>query len=385
MQIRDKVDEFSQILGKNMETIQQYYAICSLTIKRLPLVAPYLETVARETVLENIPLFARLAKLLYEKTSSEYDQFVDACQKYAECTGVDKKIFDMPDDDLVRVIGYVNVNSDECYKYFNEYHEVVEDLKGIRDSEHKFRKLKEVIDDYSKTDPFYREFGLKMDTILSIAITKLSLLMHPNVYSYNEPNKQTIFNADPAKSVAILLYEYANGVGETIRVFGVGKPNSTSFGRTYIKGFVVKDLMSDFSDNVLKKYTYKEFYDKTVGDYKKYMNNPMSYFGDGDNSGIKFSLEFSPDQTPTLRESVYKHVASNEPQIFIGGASGHFYAMENDESHVYVIIGNCTSRNSLEAHVADNYERIAPPYPIMSSIYQMIVFKLKINKDDFKK
>lgn len=35
--------------------------------------------------------------------------------------------------------------------------------------------------------------------------------------------------------------------------------------------------------------------------------------------------------------------------------------------------------------MADNYERIAPPYPIMSSIYQMIVFKLKINKDDFKK
>ena len=58
MQIRDKVDEFSQILGKNMETIQQYYAICSLTIKRLPLVAPYLETVVRETVLENIPLFS---------------------------------------------------------------------------------------------------------------------------------------------------------------------------------------------------------------------------------------------------------------------------------------------------------------------------------------
>lgn len=46
-----------------METIQQYYAICSLTIKRLPLVAPYLETVARETVLENIPFFPIMSSI----------------------------------------------------------------------------------------------------------------------------------------------------------------------------------------------------------------------------------------------------------------------------------------------------------------------------------
>jgi hypothetical protein len=112
----------------------------------------------------------------------------------------------------------------------------------------------------------------------------------------NEATKQTQFKTDPDKSVAILLYEFATGTGKDNRTFNYGEKGS--FANAFVDGRVLKEVSSIFS-KTMTEMTASKFY----------------------KSGGTFGLSFSPDQTNDLQESIEKHINSNLPQFFVGGAS----------------------------------------------------------------
>lgn len=96
------------------------------------------------------------------------------------------------------------------------------------------------------------------------------------------------------------------------------------------------------------------------------------------------ALEFSPDQTSSFIESAQKHIDSNLPQFFIGGANVKIIATK-DKEWVLVEIENRTSRKSLMLHIGSNYERINGIKTPLSTIKQRLIFKMRIDTNKFYK
>jgi len=180
----------------------------------------------------------------------------------------------------------------------------------------------------------------------------------PNVSTYEETSKQQIFDTDANKTVAILLYEFATGEGEEIRIFNSLKDKS--FARKFIEGRILKEIQNDFYDIIEQgKLSYEIF--------KK--------------NGVKITLEFSPDQTD-FYTSYKKHKDSNFVQFFIGGASAEITATNNPD-WVKVSVVNPTSRKSLMLHATESYNREYGKIIPLSTIWQKIVFQMKIDPSKF--
>ncbi|MFN3405845.1 MAG: hypothetical protein ACK40G_17245 [Cytophagaceae bacterium] len=158
-----------------------------------------------------------------------------------------------------------------------------------------------------------------------------------------------------------MLYEFATGTGKDNRTFNYGEKGS--FANAFVQGRVLTEVQTDLYDKI-QDMTYSEF--------KK--------------EGARFGLEFSPDHAGWM-ESLEKHLDSNLPQFFIGGANVSVSATD-DENWVSVSITNYTSRNSLMLHIGGNYERDGKDEGTekpLSTISQTFTFRLKIDPSKFKK
>lgn len=185
--------------------------------------------------------------------------------------------------------------------------------------------------------------------------------MYPGVENANEATKQTQFKTNPKNSVGILLYEFATGTGKDNRTFNYGK--NGSFANSFLQGRVLNEVQTDFAGKMSGM---------TASEFAK--------------NGVKFGLEFSPDHAG-IQESIEKHMDSNLPQFFVGGANVSVSASD-DENWVNVSITNPTSRGSLLLHKGENYPRDGKDGGIekpLSTITQTFTFKMKVDPTKFKK
>jgi RHS repeat-associated protein len=206
----------------------------------------------------------------------------------------------------------------------------------------------------------YEKIKQRTDAAASAALIKTAKTIYPGVEKANEATKQAQFKSDPENSVAILLYEFATGTGKDNRTFNYGEKGS--FANSFIKGRVLSEVSSDFSEK-MQGMTASEF----------------------SKAGTSFGLEFSPDHAG-LQESVEKHMDSNLPQFFVGGANVSVSATD-DANWVNVSITNPTSRNSLMLHQGGSYPRDGKDggkEKPLSTITQTFTFKMKIDPSKFK-
>jgi hypothetical protein len=192
-----------------------------------------------------------------------------------------------------------------------------------------------------------------IDNIAVHMLVSVAEHIDPQVSNYDESEKQLYFNSDANKTVAILLYEFATGTGEPIRVFSDSSINS--FASVYLEGRIIEEIYNDFY-NIMSNRSFEDF----------------------EKNCVKINLEFSPDQTDFWK-SIEKHFDSNLPQFFIGGSTA-FISTTDKEGSVLVEITNKTSRNSLMLHMVNNYDRVDGKIIPLSTITQKIIFNLSIDE-----
>ncbi|CAN5271199.1 hypothetical protein BH09BAC3_BH09BAC3_35180 [soil metagenome] len=206
----------------------------------------------------------------------------------------------------------------------------------------------------------YKQIEQKTNAAASAALIKTAQTIYPGVEKANETIKQAQFKSNPENSVAILLYEFATGTGKDNRTFNYGEKGS--FANSFVQGRVLTEVQSDFAGKMSEM---------TASEFAK--------------DGTIFGLEFSPDHAG-LQESVEKHMDSNLPQFFVGGANVSVSAT-GDANWVNVSITNPTSRGSLMLHQGENYPRDGKDGGTekpLSTISQTFTFKMKIDPSKFK-
>jgi len=224
-------------------------------------------------------------------------------------------------------------------------------LKALRELAKKIEQLK------NSGNNLWKILNQYLDTQLIKALNTTAKNLYPEVSSqYTEKQKEDIFKTDGKKAVAILLYEFANGLGKDLRTFTLNH-NVT---HQMLSGNVISDIKADFN-NVLNKegITFDQF---------KARNKPL---GGG--------YAFSPDHTGVL-DSFNKHINANWVQFFVGGTSTKYYP-SNEPGWIIVEMTNPTSRNSLLLHIGDEYKRDGTnsgDNKPLSTINQIFRFKLKI-------
>ena len=204
-----------------------------------------------------------------------------------------------------------------------------------------------------------------VDVYSIIALVKTAQKIDPNVQKYTEEQKMQQFATNSRSSVAILLYEFATGSGKASRNFYYSEINTNAFSNQVIEGRVLNEIVQDLYSTIVND----------VFSYQDHLASKIPY---------TFGLEFSPDHTETITESVEKHLNSNLAQLFIGGANISIVPV--DGTSVDVTITNYTSRKSLLLHKGKNYDlegdkndKRTP----LSTIKQVIKFRI-INLDKNK-
>lgn len=193
-----------------------------------------------------------------------------------------------------------------------------------------FRDKKEGAKDATKkaTNAVLDAEAIKDLTLTAVAIDS-------KVATYTEEDKKVQFETNANSTVAILLYEFAQGTGTAQHTFGYSSTNTNSFANKVVEGRVKDEVANKLYEGILKDaYSYQE------------------HLASGE--AYKFGLAFSPDDTKTIGESVQKHLNSNLAQFFIGGANVSVTPI--DATSVDVTITNFTSRNSLMVHQGQNYD-----------------------------
>ena len=193
-----------------------------------------------------------------------------------------------------------------------------------------------------------------IDNSFVFALNKTALQLNPNANTNSESTKQNQFENNGRNGVGILLYEFANGLGEDIREF----PFDFDMTQQMLAGNVPRDIKNDFFTRLSREgLTFEQFVsnDRTI---------PGGY-------------SFSPDHT-TIEDSFNKHKNANWVQFFIGGASAK-YSPNNQEGWITVELSNGTSRSSLMARLADDYPRDGSGNNRpLSTIKQIFKFRLKV-------
>lgn len=183
--------------------------------------------------------------------------------------------------------------------------------------------------------------------------------IYPGASKLNESQKQQVFKSNAGGTVAVLLSEFANGTGQAKREFGSEAPMT----KELVEGRVMEEIQTDFYNQVNES------------------GMTMEQFSAGEN--VAFGLEFSPDQT-SLTESVEKHLNSNLPQFFVGGANVSVTPGENGSANI--AISNSTSRSSLMLHQGENYPRSGTgPQKPLSTIQQTFRTTMPLDPSKFPK
>lgn len=169
-----------------------------------------------------------------------------------------------------------------------------------------------------------------VDRTAQAALNATAEKIYPGVGKLNESQKQEVFKTSANGTVAVLLSEFANGTGQEKRELGPDTPMT----QQVVEGRVMEEIQEDFYSQVNKS------------------GMTMEQFSSGKN--VAFGLEFSPDQT-SITESASKHLNSNLPQFFVGGANVSVTPGEKGSANV--TITNPTSRSSLMLHGGNNYPR----------------------------
>ena len=159
-------------------------------------------------------------------------------------------------------------------------------LKLLRE----FAKLVE----FSKNinNDLYEEFTFALDLNLKNTLNRVARQLDGGGYPTNEIQREQEFMYDGKTGVAILLYEFANGLGKDERSF------STDFDITkqMIAGNVPNDIKADFLKKLSdENLTFNQFLQRTT---------PLSG-----------GYSFSPDHTGVV-DSFNKHINANWVQIF---------------------------------------------------------------------
>lgn len=193
-----------------------------------------------------------------------------------------------------------------------------------------------------------------IDETFKYALNKTAQYLYSNVGNLTEIQKETQFQNNGKNGVAILLHDFANGLGKNTRNF----PLNYDITQQFIAGNVLNDIKSDFLAKLIEKnLTYNQFV--------------------SNGNTINGGYAFSPDHT-SAQDSFDKHVNANWVQFFIGGAST-VYQPTNDYGWISVTISNSTSRSSLMLHVGDNYPRNGNgPHKPLSTISQTFTFRMKV-------
>lgn len=220
----------------------------------------------------------------------------------------------------------------------------------------KAREYAQKLEDWSKyLGPKAKAKAREMiDKSFIYALNKTAKELFGNVENLSETQKQSYFQTDGKKGVAILLYEFANGLGKDRRDFSF----DYNITQQFLQGKVTGDIRNDFLNNLSKNgLTYNQFI----------KNGNM----------IKGGYAFSPDHT-TVEDSFSKHYNANWVQFFIGGANAEYYPT-NENGWIRVVIWNQTTRNSLMLHQGENYDRDGSGNNLpLSTIKQYFSFKLQI-------
>lgn len=220
----------------------------------------------------------------------------------------------------------------------------------------KARELAQKLEDWAKDkSPVIKEYTRKaIDKSFIYSLNKTAISLYPDAGNLTEVQKQENFKINGKNGVAILLYEFANGLGSDSRNF----PFDYDMTQQFLQGNITGDIRNDFLDKLAKNgLTYNQFV----------TNGNM----------IRGGYSFSPDHT-TVTDSFNKHIKANWVQFFIGGANAEYYPT-NENGWIKVIIWNQTTRNSLLLHQGDNYPRDGSSNNLpLSTIKQYFTFKLKI-------
>ncbi|TGD56835.1 RHS repeat domain-containing protein [Flavobacterium humi] len=206
-----------------------------------------------------------------------------------------------------------------------------------------------------KKDAAVRKTSEVVDALATKSIVEFAKKIYPDVDKATEKIKQQQFKTNPNNSVAILLYEFATGTGKDTRVFNLGK-NDNAFANTFLEGRVAKEVATKFLEKA-GEMSYSQF----------------------KSEGMRYGLEFSPDHAGFL-ESAEKHIDSNLPQFFVGGANVLITASDKPNK-VNVTISNPTSRSSLLLHIGDNYPRSEEKNyeKPLSTIQQQFTFEMEVD------
>lgn len=239
-------------------------------------------------------------------------------------------------EDLSAVIDSPNFDplNDTWLKLLREFAKLVEFSKNI-------------------SNDLYEEFTFTLDLNLKNTLNRVARQLDGSGYPASEIQREQEFMYDGKAGVAILLYEFANGLGKDKRSFS----SDFDITKQMIAGNVQNDIKADF---------FKQLGSKTFSQFISNMNNEL----DG-------GYAFSPGHTGVV-DSFNKHVNANWVQFFVGGTRAKYYP-SSDPGWIIVELTNETSRNSLLLHVGANYDRngtgINRP---LSTIKQIFRFKLKI-------
>ncbi len=222
-------------------------------------------------------------------------------------------------------------------------------LKVMRE----FAKLVEYTKNFSKD--VYDKLTEQLDTKLSNTLRSVAKQLYADSPSTMlEYKKEERFKYNGKQGVAILLDEFATGLGKDERPFSA----DYDITKQMIAGNVQNDIKADF---------LKELNDKGLT-FSQFIANGTVEDG---------SYRFSPDHTGVV-DSFNKHVNANWVQFFIGGASTNYYP-SSDPGFIIVELANDTSRKSLLLHVGNSYDRdgTGNNRPL-STIKQIFRFKLQI-------
>lgn len=198
--------------------------------------------------------------------------------------------------------------------------------------------------------------------------------LFPKVGTLYEEQKNAIFNEQDwnqskesvlesaKKTVAILLWEFATGSGETERGFCKGN---------FLTAFLNAGCKYGAVDKV-----------KIIKDKIREQRCTLEQFKI---DGVKIKkIAFSPDDKDlTLKESYDNHFNSNIAQFFVGGVgavSVSYEGLANGRIKMHVQFSNETSMSSLFLHLSEDVHRIDTDknydgtYPALSTITQVFDF-----------
>ena len=218
----------------------------------------------------------------------------------------------------------------------------------------KLRRLSESLNDLKDvvSEALWLKLNAKLDAAFKTALNIYAEILYPDVARVTEVEKEFEFLVNSEHTIAILLYEFANGKGPALREFSNGQ-----FWSDYFTDERVANIKSNFEQDLLiNNLTFDQFV--------------------ANGNVVESSYNFSPDHAGLIN-SLEEHLNANLVQFFVGGSKVE-YTPSDREGYIRVLLKNPTSRNSLLLHAARDYERPIVGGIPLSTIWQEFYIHIKV-------